>query len=207
MKNILVVESSPMGERSVSRKLTKELVAALVERYPESQVSVRDLAERPLPHLDPESFAAFAAAPDKRDLAQTAAAAASERAVDELLAADIVVIGAPMWNFGPPSGLKAWVDHVARAGRTFSYTAEGPRGLAGGRKVYVVAASGGVYSSGPALGMDFLTPWLKAVLGFMGMTDVSFIRAEGLAIPPLKDAAYEKARREIPELVGALVAA
>mgnify|MGYP001586557060 FL=1 len=184
MKNILVVESSPMGEKSVSRKLTKELVAAPLERHPGSRMSVRDLVEEPLPHFN--------------------GANASDRAVDELLAADIVVIGAPMWNFGPPSGLKAWGAHVARAGRTFSYTAEGPRGLAAGRQVYVVAASGGVYSSGPARAMDFLTPWLKAVLGFLGMTDVSFIRAEGLAVPPLKDAAYENARREILELVGPL---
>lgn len=187
MKNILVVESSPMGEKSVSRRLTKELVAALSERHPGSKVSVRDLVEEPLPHFN--------------------GANASDRAVDELLAADIVVIGAPMWNFGPPSGLKAWVDHVARAGRTFSYTAEGPRGLAGGRQVYVVAASGGVYSSGPAQGMDFLTPWLNAVLGFLGMTEVSFIRAEGLAIPGLKETAVEKASRDIAELLGAPVAA
>lgn len=207
MKNILVVESSPMGEKSVSRKLTQELVAALVERHPGSRVVVRDLADSPLPHLSAETLAAFGTAAEKRDDAQTAAARASERAVDELLAADIVVIGAPMWNFGPPSGLKAWVDHVARAGRTFSYTAEGPRGLASGRQAYVVAATGGVYSSGPAQGMDFLTPWLKAVLGFFGMTDVSFIRAEGLAIPQLKDAAVQKASRDIVELIAASVAA
>src|SRR4051812_48809473 len=114
MKKILVVESSPMGERSVSRRLTKDIVDELLRQHPGSEVTVRDLAKNPLPHATPESLSAPAAP-----------------VADELLAAEIVVIGAPMWNFSLPSGLKAWIDHAARAGRTFSYTASGPQGLAG----------------------------------------------------------------------------
>jgi FMN-dependent NADH-azoreductase len=207
MNTILVVESSPMGERSVSRRLTAELMAELLKAHPGGEVRVRDLARHPLPHLSAEALAAFAVPPAQRDARQAEAARASEEAVDELLAADILVIGAPMWNFGPPSGLKAWVDHVSRAGRTFSYTAAGPRGLVKARRAFVVATSGGVYSGGPARENDFVTPYLRAVAGFLGVGEVTVVRAEGLAIPELKDVAYETARRAIPGLVGALAAA
>ncbi|MBI3547561.1 MAG: NAD(P)H-dependent oxidoreductase [Elusimicrobia bacterium] len=194
MKKILVVESSPLAEASVSRRLTKDVVAALLVEHPGSEVATRDLAARPLPHLSAEALSAFAAAPEARSPAQREAARASEEAAAELLAADVVVIGAPMWNFGVPSALKAWIDHVVRAGKTFSYSAQGPKGLAAGRRAIVASASGGIYSEGPGEAMDFHAAYLRAVLAFIGISDVSVVRAEGLAIPGVQETAYEKAR-------------
>src|SRR5947209_315192 len=120
MKNILVVESSPMGAQSVSRRLTKEVLDGLRKRHPGGTVIVRDLAERPLPHLGAAQIAAYYTPAEKRGDDLKAAVRLSDEAVDELLAADIIVIGAPMWNFGLPSALKAWIDHVVRAGKTFA---------------------------------------------------------------------------------------
>jgi len=121
-----------------------------------------------------------------------------------VLAADVIVIGAPMYNFSVTSGLKAWVDHVARAGRTFKYGANGPEGLVAGKKVYVITASGGVYSEGPASGYDFLATYLRAVLGFLGMTDVTFIRAEGVAMGDDAVAStLAKSRSAIEDIVAA----
>jgi FMN-dependent NADH-azoreductase len=201
MKKILVVESSPMGERSVSRRLTKDIVDGLLKKHPGSTVVVRDLAAHPLPHLSAEHLGAFFTPAEKRDAAQRAAVRASDEAIDELLAADFVVIAAPMWNFGVPSVLKAWIDHIARAGRTFTYSAAGPKGLATGKKAYVAAASGGIYTHGPSQAYDFSGPYLRAVLGFIGITDVSFVHAEGLAIPEKKETAYENARQKVEELM------
>jgi len=203
MKNILVVESSPMGERSVSRRLTKEVLDGLRRLHPGSAVIVRDLAARPLPHLGAEQIAAYYTPDEKRDESLRAAVRLSDEAVDELLAADLVVIGAPMWNFGLPSALKAWIDHVVRSGRTFTLGADGAKGLAAGKKAYVVTASGGVFSSGPYKDYDFQAPYLRAVLGFIGVTDVTFLRAEGLNDPRTKDTAYAKARGEVDALFAA----
>lgn len=198
MKKILVVESSPMGEKSVSRKLTREIVIGLLREHPGSVVRTRDLSEEPLPHLSLAELAAFGAPPGG-----DAAARASDEAVAELLDADIVVIGAPMWNFGVPSALKAWIDHVVRAGRTFAYTASGPRGLAGGKKVYVAASSGGVYSEGPGKANEFVESYLRAVFGLIGIDELTVVRAEGLAIPGLKETALERARRQLSKLLPA----
>lgn len=202
MKKVLIVQSSPRKDDSVSRQLTRDLIARLGEKEG-LEVVERDLSARPLPHLGTEQLSAFFTPAEKRTEAQKEAARLSEEAVDELLAADIVVISAPMWNFSIPSVLKAWIDHVARAGRTFSYGADGPRGLASGKTVYVVSASGSLFSEGPAVSMDFLEPYLRAVLGFLGMKDVRFVRAEGLGVPGVKEGALEKARRRIEELVAA----
>jgi FMN-dependent NADH-azoreductase len=200
MKNILVVESSPMGPQSVSRRLTMEVLDGLRKRHPDSKVIVRDLSARPLPHLGAEQIAAIFTPAEKRGEALREAVRLSEEAVDELLAADVVVIGAPMWNFGVPSGLKAWIDHIVRAGRTFAFGPDGAQGLVAGKKVYVVTASGGVFSEGPYKAYDFQAPYLRAVLGFLGLTDVTFVRAEGLSDPRTKDAAYEKAQKEVEAL-------
>jgi FMN-dependent NADH-azoreductase len=203
MKNILVVESSPMGEKSVSRRLTREVLSGLMKRNPASTVITRDLAQKPLPHLGAEQISAYYTPEEKRDDSLKAAVRSSDEAVAELLAADVVVIGAPMWNFGVPSALKAWIDHVVRAGRTFSMGADGLKGLVSGKKVYIVTASGGVFSSGPYKDYDFQAPYLRAVLGFLGLTDVTFVRAEGLNDPRTKDTAYEKARGEVDALFAA----
>ena len=202
MKKVLIVQSSPRKTDSVSRQLTRDLIARLGEKEG-LEVIERDLSERPLPHLGTEQLAAFYTPPEKRDEVLREAARLSDEAVDELLAADILVISAPMWNFSIPSVLKAWIDHVARAGRTFSYSAEGVRGLAAGKTVYVVSASGSLFSEGPSVSMDFLEPYLRAVLGFLGMSDVRFIRAEGLGVPGVKEGALDKARLRIAELVAA----
>jgi FMN-dependent NADH-azoreductase len=180
---ILHIDSSPLGDLSVSRKLTAKTMAELKKRYPDSTVIVRDLGTTPLPHLDSATLAAFMTPPDQRNAALAQAIKPSDQAVDELLAADILVIGAPMWNFGIPSMLKAWIDHIVRAGRTFRYTATGAEGLIpAGKKAIVVSARGSVYSEGPMRDFDYQESYLKTVLGFIGIRDVFFVRAEGVAL-------------------------
>jgi FMN-dependent NADH-azoreductase len=180
---ILHIDSSPLGERSVSRKLTAKVLAGLKTKHPDSKIITRDLGASPLPHLSGTVIGAFFTAPDQRNTALTEAIKLSDQAVDELLAADIIVIGAPMWNFGIPSSLKAWIDHIIRSGRTFKYGAAGPETLLPpGKKVIIVSSRGGVYSDGPMKIMDYQETYLKAVLGFIGLHDVSFVRAEGVAM-------------------------
>jgi FMN-dependent NADH-azoreductase len=195
MKNVLLIQSSPRGEQSFSRKLTNELLAKLREKD-EIHVVERDLSASPLPHLQAEQLAAFYTPPEQRSAELREAIRLSDEAVDQLLAADIVVLSAPVWNFSAPSVLKAWIDHVVRAGRTFSYGADGVKGLVKGKKVYVISASGGVLSNGP---MDFLGPYLKAVLGFIGLTEVALIQAEGFNDPRQKDQAFAKAQKKMEE--------
>jgi len=143
----------------------------------------RDLAAAPLPHLDGATIGAFFTPAEARSDEQRGLIAASEQVIAELRAADTIVLGVPMHNFGIPSTLKAWIDHAARAGETFQYTENGPVGLLEGKKVYVLSAHGGDYSEGsPAAAMDFVTPYLKAVLGFLGLTDVDFVAAHGVAM-------------------------
>ncbi|MEZ0225769.1 MAG: FMN-dependent NADH-azoreductase [Alphaproteobacteria bacterium] len=180
-KQILVVDSSPRAG-SVSRKLTRQIADRLLGQHPDTRHVHRDLAAAPLPHLTEDVITSFYTRPDQRDARLTEAVALSDAAVDELLASDIIVIGAPMWNFNVPSVLKAWIDHVVRSGRTFAYGPNGPVGLASGRKAIVVLSSGGIYSEGPAQAMDFQTTYLRSLLGFIGITDVSFVRAEGVSV-------------------------
>jgi FMN-dependent NADH-azoreductase len=180
-KNILVVHSSPRGGQSVSRKLTAGVVAKLQAKYEGSTVVERDLAAAPLPHLSEEILGAFFTPADQHTPALKTAIAPSDAAIDELMAADVVVIGAPMWNFNIPSVLKAWIDHVARAGKTFKYSEEGPEGLLKGKKAIITLARGGVYSDGAMKAMDFQESYLRGVLGFLGITDVDTVVAEGIA--------------------------
>ncbi len=123
----------------------------------------------------------------------------SDEAVREILDADIIVINAPMWNFSVPSALKAWIDHISRSGVTFTYSDKGPVGSVKGKKVYVVIASGGIYSEGPSKAVDFVEPYLKSVLGFLGMTDLTTYRVEGLSIPGVMETAFQKAVDSINE--------
>ncbi len=183
-KNILVIESSHNGANSLSRKVTAETLAQLQAKYPGSTVTTRDLDKNPLPHLTGEVIAAFYTPADSRTPALNKAIKLSDIATDELLAADIIVIGAPMWNFNIPSVLKAWVDHVARVGRTFAYTAAGPVGLAKGKTAYLALSRAGIYTDGPMKQMDFHDTYLRSVLGFLGITDVHAIVAEGAAMGP-----------------------
>lgn len=180
---ILHIDSSPMGDRSVSRKLTAKVLAQLQSRFPESKVVTRDFGITPLPHVSGPMLAAFFTPPEQRNPELDQLARQSDQLIGELLGADVIVIGVPMWNFGIPSALKAWIDHVVRAGQTFKYGANGPEGLVpSGKKVIIVSSRGGVYSVGPAQAMDFQEDYLRSVLGFIGLKDVSFVRAEGVAM-------------------------
>lgn len=182
MATILHINSSVRNHGSLSRQLTGEFLAKWQAANPADMVVERDLAAEPVPHLTEQMMGAFFTPADQRSPGQAQTVQLSDTLVDELLAADVIVIGAPMYNFSVSSTLKAWIDHVARAGRTFQYSAAGVVGLATGKRVFIVTATGGVYSEGPSQSFDFLATYLRSVLGFMGMTDVTFIRAEGLAM-------------------------
>lgn len=193
MAQILNIISSPRGEASNSIKLANAIIERLCENDPYAVVTHKDLNRDPLPHLSSTHLGAFFTPADQHTDTYKAAIRYSDEAIAQLLAADIVVIGAPMYNFGPPSTLKAWLDHITRAGITFKYTEQGPVGLVTDKKVYLAVTTGGVYSEGPGLTGDFLTPYLKHVLAFMGMTDVTVVRGEGFAIPQLQESALENA--------------
>ena len=181
MKNILFVQSSPRGSESFSQQVAYSLVNDLKAHHPDAKVLVRDLAANPPPHVGLPFITGMYAPPEHRTPEQAKAIALSDALIDELFAADTVVIAVPMHNFTLPSTLKAWIDHVARAGRTFNFGANGPEGLLKGKRVILVLARGGVYSSGPTKPLDYQEPYLRAVLGFLGITDVSAVHIEGAA--------------------------
>ncbi|ATU92770.1 FMN-dependent NADH-azoreductase [Phyllobacterium zundukense] len=188
MSSILLVTSSPRGAASHSTRVATELAQKLQAKTPGAKIVTHDLANNPLPHIDADYATGIYTPVESRSVRQQNVVGVSDSVVDELLAADAVVIATGMINFNISSTLKAWIDHIARAGRTFSYGAEGPKGLVTGKKVYLVIASGGVYSSGPAAVFDHATPYLKAALGFLGMTDVEVVRVEGVAMGPEAEA-------------------
>jgi FMN-dependent NADH-azoreductase len=197
MNHILQINSSIFAGAGQSSQLADAFVADLRAADPGVSVTRRDLATEPLPHLDAERFTAFITAPEERSDRQAALAAESQALTDELAAADLLVLGAPMYNFNIPSQLKAWFDQVARAGITFRYTESGPVGLLNGRRAVVFGTHGGVYGDA-----DRETPYIRQFLGFLGMTDVDFITAEGLAMgDAAREHALEKARRESARLV------
>jgi len=178
--NVLHIDSGILGDHSVSRRLTAAVAAQIKAEQPGAAVTYRDLVANPLPHLSGAHLMAANAKPEDVD-AQIAAEVEESRAVlEEFLAADTVVLGVPMYNFSLPSQLKAWIDRIAVAGKTFRYTAEGPEGLAKGKKVIIVSTRGGHYSAGPAAVMDHQESYLRSVLGFLGITDIEIVRAEGL---------------------------
>lgn len=180
---ILQIDSSPLGERSVSRKFTAAVVAALTAKHPGATVVSHDYGAAPLPHLDGTTIAAFFTPAEQRSPQLADAVKRSDAAAAELLASDIIVVGAPMWNFGLPSGLKAWIDHVVRAGITFRYTETGPVGLVpADKKVIIVSARGGIYSDGPFKPYDHQETYLQGIFAFLGFRDISVVRAEGLAL-------------------------
>ena len=189
---ILHIISSPRKGASASIQLGNGIVEKLQAANPGSTVLVHDLATHPFPQLEEAKLQSFFTPTESRTPEQHAAAKHSDDAIAEIQAADVIVIGAPLYNFGIPSTLKAWVDHIARAGITFKYVDGAPQGLVTGKKVYVAMSSGGIYSEGPAAGYDFVAPYLKGVLGFLGMTDVTVVRAEGMAIPGVQDTAVQK---------------
>ncbi|HVZ43740.1 MAG TPA: FMN-dependent NADH-azoreductase [Ramlibacter sp.] len=178
---LLHIDSSPLAANSVSRQLTRRIVEQWTANHAGTTVEYLDLARNAPSHLDMDSLG-FRLGIDAADLtdSQRRQNEVSERLVSQFLAADVVVIGAPMYNFSVPTQLKAWIDRVAQAGRTFKYTEKGPQGLAGGKTVIVASTRGGSYAAMPAL--DHQESYLKVVLGFFGVTDVRFVRAEGLAM-------------------------
>ena len=180
MTHLLQINASINNGNGQSSQLARQFVAAYRASHPDTEVRVRDVAAAEfVPHLDAERFGAFIAKPEERNSAQQAVVDYSDRLIDELRQADVIVIGLPMYNFGVPSQLKAYFDHIARAGVTFKYTEKGPVGLLVGKKAYVFATRGGVYA-GTAL--DTQTSYVRDFLRFVGIDDVDFIYAEGLAM-------------------------
>jgi FMN-dependent NADH-azoreductase len=174
---ILQIKSSVFNGQGQSSQLADQFVAQLRDQNPAAIVLERDLVAEAIPHLDGARAGAFFAKPEERTAGQNAVVAYSDRLIAELRSADVLVLGLPMYNFGVPSQLKAWFDHVARAGETFRYTDKGAVGLVTGKKAYVFATRGGVYGE-----QDFQTPFVRQFLGFIGITGAQFVYAEGLAM-------------------------
>lgn len=200
MNHILVINSSLSGEASVSRALVENAVDRLQEVNPNSAVTYRDLDESPIPHLTSATVAGV------RSVAKTqpeqSALALSNELIAELKAADVLVIGAPMYNFSIPSSLRNWFDHVLRPRVTFAYTEGGPQGLLPDIRVIVIESRGGLYSEGPAKAMDFQEPYLKTLLGFVGITDVTFVHAEKIGSgAEARELALTTAKSRIAEAV------
>jgi FMN-dependent NADH-azoreductase len=193
MKNILHLKSSIQGAASYSIKLGNAIVEQIQQKYPGSRVEELDLVAMDIPHLSPVALQSFFTPADQLTYEQKVAISLSDKLVKQLLAADIIVMGAPLINYTIQSSLKAWIDHITRAGITFGYNQNGPFGMVLGKKVYVAMSSGGVYSEGPGAANDFVAPYLKAFLGFLGMTDVTVIRAEGLKVLGIMEGAFQRA--------------
>ncbi|KMM83094.1 FMN-dependent NADH-azoreductase [Pseudomonas taetrolens] len=177
MSNVLIIESSARQQDSFSRQLTEQFISQWREVHPADLITVRDLAVNPIPHLDANLLGGWMKPEAQRSAAEQSSLQRSNELTDELLAADVLVMAAPMYNFAIPSTLKAWLDHVLRAGVTFKYTETGPQGLLAGKKAYVLTARGGIYAGSAA---DHQEPYLRQVMAFIGIHDVTFIHAEGM---------------------------
>jgi FMN-dependent NADH-azoreductase len=182
MSTLLHIDSSARSGGSISRELTASFAQQWQAKNPGGKVIHRDLAANALPHLSESLLSAYFTPADARSAEQAEVIKQSDALVDELLAADTIVIGVPMYNFAPPSTLKAWIDHVFRAGRTFKYTETGPVGLVTGKKAIIILSRGGKYSEGPMEALDFQGKYLKSALGFIGITDVELVVAEGVSM-------------------------
>lgn len=195
---ILQINASARSAGANSTRLADSITARLLAQHPEAEVTVRDLARDPHPVLDEPALGALFTPADQRTPEQAARVALDDALIAQVQASDAIVLGVPMYNFGVPVQLKTWIDAIARAGVTFRYTANGPEGLIQGKKVYVALARGGLYRDTPA---DSQVPYLKSVLAFLGMTDVEFVFAEGLAMgAESADKAFAEAEARIAEL-------
>jgi FMN-dependent NADH-azoreductase len=197
MSRVLIIESSARQQGSVSRQLTQAFISQWDRAHPEDEVVVRDVAEHVLPHLDASLLGAWTKPEAEHDVAEREALQRSNLLTDELLAADVLVLAAPMYNFTIPSTLKAWLDHVLRAGVTFKYTATGPQGLLEGKRAIVLTSRGGVHAGGAS---DHQEPYLRQALAFIGIHDVTFVHAEGLNM------GGEVAERGLSQAMAALAA-
>lgn len=196
---ILQINSSARAEGSHSSKLANALVERLSATQPQADVTVRDLGRTPHPMLDETALQALFTPAEQRTPEQAARVALDDALIAEIQSADVVVLGVPMYNFGVPAQLKSWIDAISRAQVTFRYTEQGPEGLLKGKKVYVVLTRGGLYRNTPN---DTQTPYLKTLFGFLGMTDVQFMYAEGLAMgPETEQTALASAQQQIEEAV------
>jgi FMN-dependent NADH-azoreductase len=203
MKSLLVINSSAAREGSVSRALVEETVERLLEVNPFAHVVRRDLGEHPMPHLTTDTLNGVRGTPATD--AEHRARLLSDALIAELREADTIVIGAPMYNFGVTTGLRSWFDYVLRAGETFSYSSAGPKGLLAGKRVIVIESRGGLYSEGPGNAFDFQEPYLRHLLGFIGLTDVTFVHAEKIGYgPEARDASLQQARLHIAKLAESL---
>lgn len=198
MSTLLQINTSLFSNNGQSSRLADKFVAAWQAQNPDGRVVVRDLAADPVPHLDGERFLSFLAKPEERSAQQQAVVDFSDALIAQIRDADAVVIGLPMYNFGIPSTLKAYFDHIARAGVTFRYTENGPVGLLGGKKVYIFAARGGLYAG---TAKDSQTTYVRDFLNFIGLSDVEFVYAEGLNMgEERKNAALDSAQQQLERL-------
>jgi len=198
MSTLLQINASLFSNNGQSSRLADKFVAAWQAQNPDGQVVVRDLATDPVPHLDGERFLSFLAKPEERSAQQQAVVDFSDTLIAQIKDADAIVIGLPMYNFGIPSTLKAYFDHIARAGVSFRYTENGPVGLLGGKKVYIFAARGGLYAG---TAKDSQTTYVRDFLNFIGLSDVEFVYAEGLNMgEERKNAALDSAQQQLERL-------
>lgn len=197
---ILQINASARSTGANSTRLADAITARLQAQNPAAVVELRDLASDPHPVLDEAALGALFTSAEQRSAEQAARVALDDALIAQVQAVDVIVLGVPMYNFGVPVQLKTWIDAIARAGVTFRYTENGPQGLLQGKKVYVALARGGLYRDTPA---DSQVPYLKSVLAFLGMTDVEFVYAEGLAMGAEgADKAFAAAQERIGELIG-----
>lgn len=197
MKNVLIINSSPNAKTSLTRQLVEKVQTKIKEKYTNVNFTYRDLVESNLPHIDGHALEAIMT---KEEVSDNSFNQRSLALIEELKAADTVVIAVPMYNFGVPSNLKAWVDHVARAGKTFSYSPQGPVGHLKGKQAILVTSAAGIYSVGDRMSWDFSEPYMKRVLNFMGVEDIQVVRIEGLAIPDLAPLAIPNAEKHVKAL-------
>lgn len=194
---ILHIISSPRAQASLTIQLGEAIIEKLVSKNNNASVAIRNLTIDPLPYILNSNIESFNTQSENRSAAQLEAVKLSDLMLSELIEADVIVIGAPMYNFGIPAVLKSWIDHLARAGISFSYTADGPVGLIHGKKIFLAIGTGGVYSQGDYKALDFIEPYLKTSLGFFGMTDVTVFRVEGVSVSSLKENAMQIALEKL----------
>jgi len=201
MTQILIVESSPRGPDSASRKLAAKLRDRLRTEHPNARFIERDLVRDQIPHLDQATLTALSTKDPVEAETLKGFARLSDELIGELQTSDLVVIASPMWNFGIPSSLKAWIDHVVRAGKTFRYVPDGVEGLAKGKRAILALASGGVFTEGPWMSWDTVEPYLRRILGFIGIDDVQTVRAQGMNISALAPFAVPDGEKAIEALL------
>lgn len=197
MKNILHIISSPRAEASASRKLGNAVIQKIREKYSDSIVKERDLTKSKVPLLEEVHINTFFTPAENHSEEQQSINKYSEDLISELKEADIIVIDSPMYNFSVPATLRAYFDFTSRAGYTFKYDENGPKGLLSDKKLYVAFTSGNIYSEGPYQLYDSNIPYIKNIFGFYGISDISVFRAEGLSIPGIMETSLEKAINKI----------